>query len=279
MKYSEFLESVPPGQAKEIDDAVAVPSGNDLRWLNSPLISLFCENCNGDLRCDLSNSGDTFHRRDASALKFVSAKCRNCQAVIKHFAVMLMREKDTPACVMVKFGEIPQFGKPFSNKLLKLVGADQELLKRGRRCENQGLGIGAAAYYRRVVENQRTRLLEEIIKAAVRHKAPAEQVQGLRNAITEPQFKRSLEMARDALPKSLYVLDHNPLTLLHSALSKNIHDLSEEDCLDISFEIREMLTLISESIVRAIEDEDKLKQVVGRLLKHGSDPPAIDAPE
>ena len=35
---------------------------------------------------------------------------------------------------------------------------------KGRRCGNLGLGIGAFVYYRRVVENQKSRILDEIIK-------------------------------------------------------------------------------------------------------------------
>jgi hypothetical protein len=36
----------------------------------------------------------------------------------------------------------------------------------GRRAENQGMGIGAFAYYRRVVENQKNRIIAEIKRVA-----------------------------------------------------------------------------------------------------------------
>ena len=42
---------------------------------------------------------------------------------------------------------------------MKLVGPDRDDFLKGRRCENQGLGVGAFIYYRRVVENQKNRIL------------------------------------------------------------------------------------------------------------------------
>lgn len=37
---------------------------------------------------------------------------------------------------------------------------------KGRRCESKSLGIGAFVYYRRVVEEQRTAILGQIINVA-----------------------------------------------------------------------------------------------------------------
>ena len=50
-----------------------------------------------------------------------------------------------------KFGEDPPYGQPVSPKLLRLIQPDSDMFLQGRRSENQGLGIGAFTYYRRVV--------------------------------------------------------------------------------------------------------------------------------
>lgn len=50
--------------------------------------------------------------------------------------------------------------------MISLIGPDKELYLQGRRSESRGFGIGAFSYYRRVVENQKSRIIEEIAKAA-----------------------------------------------------------------------------------------------------------------
>src|SRR5215203_6012781 len=78
-----------------------------------------------------------------------------------------------------KFGEHPVFGPPTSSRLISLAGPDRETFLKGRRCENQGLGIGAFVYYRRVIENQNNRILDEIIKVALRLGAPPDAIREL----------------------------------------------------------------------------------------------------
>jgi hypothetical protein len=63
-----------------------------------------------------------------------------------------------------KLGELPVYGPPTPARLISLIGPDREIFLKGRRCGNLGLGIGAFVYYRRVVENQKSRILDEIIK-------------------------------------------------------------------------------------------------------------------
>ena len=78
-------------------------------------------------------------------------------------------------------------------------------MRKGRRTENQSLGIGAFAYYRRVVENQKDRLLEEIRKAAVRLRADQELLDKIDLAIKEPRFSKALDLVKGAIPDGLKV--------------------------------------------------------------------------
>jgi hypothetical protein len=69
-------------------------------------------------------------------------------------------------CTIHKLAEVPDFGPPTPAKVFKLIGAERDYYLKGRRCENLGLGIAAFAYHRRVVENQKDRILAEIIRAS-----------------------------------------------------------------------------------------------------------------
>jgi hypothetical protein len=140
---------------------------------------------------------------------------------------------------------------------------DRETFLKGRRCENQGLGIGAFVYYRRVVENQKARILGEIIKVSKKIGAGPELIETLTNAMTETQFKKSIESVRDALPQVLLVNGQNPLTLLHSGL----HARTDEHCLEIAQAVRVVLTELSDRISQALKDEAELKNAISRLMR------------
>lgn len=155
---------------------------------------------------------------------------------------------------------------PTPPRLIGLVGPDRELFLKGRRCENQGLGIGAFGYYRRVVESQKNRILDEVIKVATRLHMSTQKIQALADAKNQSQFSRAIEAVRDALPESLLVNGHNPFTLLHRALSAGLHDQTDEHCLALATSIRVVLAELSERLGQALKDEAELNAAVNRLL-------------
>lgn len=142
---------------------------------------------------------------------------------------------------------------------------DQDAFLKGRRCESQSLGIGAFVYYRRVVEKQKNRILDEIIKVSRKIGMPAEMVTKLESAKTEIQFSRAIETLKDALPQALLINGHNPLMLLHSALSGGLHERSDEDCLELAHSVRVLLAELSDRLSQLLKDEAELNSAVSRL--------------
>jgi hypothetical protein len=134
---------------------------------------------------------------------------------------------------------------------------------KGRQCENQGLGIGAFSYYRRVVENHKEQLFDEIIKVA--GKIAPETVGALRSAKAQPQFLNALDSVKDIFPQGLLINGHNPLTLLHSALSEGLHAQSDEECLQSAQDIRIVLSELAERMALALKEEAKLADAIKRL--------------
>ena len=161
---------------------------------------------------------------------------------------------------------MPVFGPPTPARLIKLLGPDRETFLKGRRCENQGLGIGAFAYYRRVVENQKNRILDEIIKVSKKINAPQEAINILEQAKLEIQFSKSLTLVKDSIPQILLINGSNPLTLLHSALSEGLHDKTDEHCLEIASSVRIILAELSDRLSQALKDEAELNLAVTRLM-------------
>jgi hypothetical protein len=174
---------------------------------------------------------------------------------------------DDSSGVALKFGEDPAFGPATPTRLLTLLGDQRETFLKGRRCENQGLGIGAFSYYRRVVEHQKGRIFDEVIKVSKKVGAPGDVIALLSQARNETQFSKSISLVKDALPQSLLIGNHNPLTLLHNALSSGLHEDTDEGCLAIAQAVRVVLVDLSERLSQALKDEAELNAAVSRLMK------------
>jgi len=190
--------------------------------------------------------------------------CSNCGKFEKTFALRI----SFPAINgsfgdCIKFGEIPPYGSPTPPRLLRLFGGDRNVFLKGRRCENQGLGIGAFSYYRRIVESHKDQILDEIIKVA--KKIAPEMVENLETAKAENQFSKSIGDIKATLPPVLFINGHNPLMLLHSALSDGLHAGTDEECLEAAHDVRVVLAELTERIGIALKDEAELNAAISRL--------------
>jgi hypothetical protein len=268
-RLAEFLESTPPDTQREVVDAFgggAFTASGTRYQLKEPDIRLHCgsEECQG-LGLFQNNGADVYAYDSKWSNVFVYYVCRNCSASSKVFAlgVRCIGSGDGEA---IKFGEFPAFGPPTPARVISLIGPDRELFLRGRRAENLGFGIGSFAYYRRVVENQKGRIIHEIAKASAKLGASTEMLGELRRAERETQFSKAIEEIKAGIPAALLIGEHNPLTLLHTALSEGLHDHTDEACLEIAQEIRLILTELAERISHALKEEAELKQAVSRLL-------------
>lgn len=273
--WTDFLEATPPGQECRIEGLLTAewPGGGGQVWKVQPQdIQLHCgSSACGGVRTFATVPAWTVVPGKV-AQTFVHYVCRNCRATFKTFAVRLSCPEDPNAAVtVVKFGEIPFFGPPVPSRLISLIGPDRDLFLRGRRAENLGLGIGAFAYYRRVVENQKSRLIEQIGKVAARLGANEDAVASFDRAANETQFSRAIEIVKGAIPPVLLIDGHNPLSLLHSALSEGLHANTDEDCLDIASSIRMVLAELADRVTQALKDEAELKNAISRLLNRAGE--------
>jgi hypothetical protein len=189
---------------------------------------------------------------------------------MKHFALLIQTEPSKKNGRAIKFGEIPPFGPPTPARLISLIGPQKELFLKGRRAENQGMGIAAFAYYRRVIEGQKDRIFDEIIKVCNRLSAGEPIVKELAAAKVETQFSKAVDSVKLAIPQALFINGHNPLTLLHSALSEGLHAQSDEECLEIATSIRVVIADFAERMGQALKDEAELSTAVSRLLNKKS---------
>ena len=271
---AEFLENTPPNQWRHISDLSVSqnigpypnPSG---RIINEPELKLHCSHdfCNRDrfFRCTGVYKYPGPHLiTDACNYLYASYQCSNCLRTTKVYSFMaILDTNEGSQGICSKLGEFPPYGPPVSSRLIKLIGPDRDIFLKGHNCEKQGLGIGAFTYYRRVVENQKNRILEEIVKVY-------EKIDTLREAIKETQFRKALGMVKDVMPESLLINGHSPILLLHRALSRGVHELSDEECLELAGTVRLVLGELSERLSAILKDKTELTEAVSTLMHHKS---------
>lgn len=264
--HREFLERVPPGTKVVVSD-LEQENPQVQRTLRTPDVELHCSHCGG-ARFFAHLGSQTFIGNRMPVSLFLIYHCRNCRSVAKHFATSYTFDKAVEHWIAFKYGEEPAFGPPTPARAITLIGPDRDQFLKGRRCENQGLGVGAFVYYRRVVENQKRRIFEEILRVS-RHLGADEQlITELEAAATEVQFTRAVESIKHAIPQSLLINGYNPLTLLHSALSQGVHDLTDERCLELASSVRVVLIEFAERVAQAMKDEAELNEAVNRLANN-----------
>ena len=268
-QFSGFLESTPPYSEENISDLVKVTqhAAGTSYLLALPQIRLHCDDeaCQG-LRFFEYQGSQTWLSDEKWVNEFVRYVCRNCDESVKIFSLAVRRRGVTGAGLAMKYGELPAFGPPTPPRVITLIGPDREMFLRGRRAENLGFGIGSFAYYRRVVENQKSRIIHEIAKASAKLGASPEMLAQLAEAEKETQFSKAIDQIKVGIPAALLIHDHNPLTLLHTALSEGLHEHTDEECLEIAQEIRLILTELAERISQALKEEAELKDAVSRLM-------------
>jgi hypothetical protein len=264
--FRQFLEAIHPSVEKNVSGLWHVRSGYsgaEQTRMSTPELRLHCELCDGKrtFRCD-----QTVLLGKVTATEFINYRCGDCQKHVKSFSLLVRVGETKGAGAAYKYGEKPSFGVPVPNKVLRLFGDDRENFLNGRQCENQGLGIGAFAYYRRVVENHKNGIFDEIIKVCKTVRAPQELVDELTSAKKETSFTKAIEQIKTALPQGLLINGHNPLLALHSALSMGLHAESDAKCLELAHDVRVVLTDLIDKMALLRRESSELHGAVQRLI-------------
>jgi len=268
-EWKEFLESEPAYVERKFEHLISDITPRDpgtVLGIFSPRIQLHCEVDDGIRWCD--PEAGTFSCAEYLA-RFIRYTCRDCGRWHKRFALIMVPDLAASPKVLIamKLGEHPPFGSHLAKRLRDMLSeSDLELYRKGLRTEREGHGIGSAAYFRRVVDNQWKALVKKLRDAAEKLGTPRDRLKVFDEALAQPQFSAAVDMLKDAIPAKLLILDgRNPLTLLYKPLSVQIHELSDEQCLQQAADIRIVLNETFDNISRVLKDDETLKAAVNRL--------------
>src|SRR5260370_41586577 len=161
--WAEFLATAPPDSSSEISNLWERYGSSNFK-AQTPDVFLYCDSqeCAGP-RFFEYQSGSLYVKPGEWDFDFLHYRCRNCRKKTKAFALAVTMKGNAGDGIALKVVEIPTFGTHTPARLFKLIGEkDRDLFLQGRHTESRAMGIGAFAYYRRVVDNQKTRIIEEI---------------------------------------------------------------------------------------------------------------------
>lgn len=269
---TEFLTGTPLLEVRTVQAKVNYAAGEN-PYVDLPGLSIHCSHpaCGGVRFFDPSRDKLSFYqfRPRTWSDHTLYYRCRHCGQTQKTYAVRVRAESNlAPTIDIQKFGEIPAFGEPRPNAVKDVLDDEILFFERGYRAETAGLGIGAFAYYRRFVESHKDRIIAEIRKVAVAQGAKQDVLDTLDKASKMNSFENAVKTVKDAIPDSLrHTGGHNPLTLLHDALSAGLHNEDDEQCLELAKDIRLLLTDLAERTTQALKNNSELSQAVSRLLK------------
>ena len=272
LTLAEFLTGTPLLEVRTVKAKVYTPPGTHTR-VDLPGLSLYCSHsaCGGIRFFDPVSDKLTFfgfspHVWSDHTLRF---RCRHCGQAHKTYAVRTRADSASATTIDIqKFGGIPAFGEPPPNVVRDVLDDEIKYFERGYRAETAGLGIGAFAYYRRFVESHKDKIIAEIRKVAAVQGAKPDVLDTLDKAAKMNSFENAVGKVKEAIPDSLrHTGGHNPLTLLHDALSAGLHNEDDEQCLELAKDIRLLLTDLAERTTQALRNNNELSQAVNRLLR------------
>lgn len=155
---------------------------------------------------------------------------------------------------VIKIGQFPQLADLVNTHLKKYRFLDKEMyqeLNRATGLNSHGIGVGSFVYLRRIIEKHIVYPeIDKILKeGTITH-----------DQVTNSDFKGKVSLAKDHLP---HVLVDNPR--IYSILSKGIHSLSEQECLEMFNPLLTAIELILDERLEKVERAKKVEKIKSEL--------------
>ena len=172
--------------------------------------------------------------------------------------------------VLRKFGQWPAWSITPPKEITDALGDNLDLYRKALVCMSQGYGLAAVAYFRRIVENEISSLLDISEEAAVAD-GDEEAREAVRKARQSRVTEEKLRLVAEHVPRALRPNGVNPLSVLHDEFSRGIHALSDEDCLSVALKLRTAFDFVFKNLRMLIrETKNYAAQMAALASKTGS---------
>lgn len=175
-----------------------------------------------------------------------------CARNKKHLIQFWFRIKDRKLSKAGQYPSQADIATGEISKYRKLLGDDAKEFSKAIGLAAHGVGIGAFVYLRRIIEH----LVEETHIEATKDRSWKEK------KYVKARFNEKIKMLAKLLPE---FLSKNPI--LYGILSKGIHELDEQECLEAFPILKIAIELILDEKLRVKEREEKIKDAQIKLSK------------
>lgn len=166
------------------------------------------------------------------ALRTLHYRCPDCKKYSISYFVKWEQTSEGQVNVISKCGQYPEIQTIIDPALEKSIPTeDAALLKMAIRARDFNFGLASVAYLRRVVENQIEPLIDQLLQD---QEGKTEKIRAeIEEARKDRGFRRLLDLAGRDLPEYLKPNGQNPLVHLHRLASEGVHNLPEEECIEV----------------------------------------------
>lgn len=243
---------------------------DDFGRMPRPPIKMHCGRCRSEQTFNMTNQYAEDLPRDAARplvrnthtnakvvrAIYLCAACSWTRTFLLEFGPETRRTVGNPPVTtelfvpwVMKVGQSPSWEGHIAPELAKAYGAVRAALyRRGLACEGEKFGIGAFAYYRRIVES----LVAEMIAAkrarlegAARDAFDAEVTEAARDGSAR------IDLIKHELPEAARPEGGNPLGLLYTGFSEGLHAKTDDECVEGAEELRRLMDSVFEQIENA----------------------------
>ena len=167
--------------------------------------------------------------------------CMHCKRYQVDFTLNIYEKNDE--VLIRKVGQYPPFSIiPDKEVSDFLTEEDNYFYRKALMNLSASYGIGAFAYFRRIVENEIKRIVEYLSELNIENSPLI--LEAYDKFKNDHQMSSLIESVYPHLPSSLKELGENPLKLLYGQLSIGIHTLSEEECMKRAIGIDEIFKFV-----------------------------------
>lgn len=257
-----FLETVPLYSWREFKKPRVNRSS---LWINE--IDAYCDICEQqrpfqDLRSRGSGAGMTVNALK-SGTSYFTFSCVSCRKSHREYLVEQVLDEETIR--IQKYGELPRSKLVRNRVLQKFLKDDLDNYEKAIVCLSHEYGVAAFAYFRRVVENNISALLDLLQEDAQSSGSDKSILDALADLRKDTPMSEKIKIANLALPNHLKPDGLNPLGRLYQVLSEGVHSLSEAECLQKATAMSECLAFLISELASRAEHRARFKSLVGKL--------------
>ena len=246
MPDKEFLEKYP--LYRKFDFKVPEYSSD----IPKPRIYLYCPICKLNQTFYMSNNyGEVLTLSNLSPKGTILKAVYTCLACTKFKIEYFIRFSEKGDYIK-KVGQYPPWNIKIDKNLTRILGEFSDIYKKGLICESQNFGIGAFAYYRRIIEATINKLLVSI-KNLIPDDKKQEYEEALEKTKKLKNADQKIALVKDLLPSTLRPNGFNPLSILHNRLSEGLHSKSDRECIKTAEAIRDILIFLIKNVIQSDE--------------------------